>query len=153
MRLCAALHDRVLPLGHPAVRTLVLQSLFQMGSLCRGSKERVYPEHRTGWDAEGGALEALGYELERLAEQLDDTPRDHDAVLLLGEVAAYLGDWAPLCNSVARRFAAMTSRAADGLVSWLGTELQAREHVLAWAGKPLWSVLFLAEQHALIKPA
>ncbi len=117
MRLCAALHDRVLPLDHSAVRTLVLQSLFQLGCLCRDSGGDVFPEHRTGWDAEGGALEALGHELERLAEQLEDTPRDHEAVLLLGEAAAYLGDWAPLCSRVARRFAAMTSRAADSLVS------------------------------------
>lgn len=48
--------------------------------------------------------------------ELDETPREHSAVLLLGEVAAYLSDWHPPCLGAARRFAAMTSRAADDLV-------------------------------------
>ena len=52
---------------------------------------RPYPEWRLGWDEDRGVLCTLCYELQRLAAELEDTPREHDAVLLLvGEGRASL---------------------------------------------------------------
>lgn len=113
-RLAVTLHDRILPLGHPAVQTLVRQLLHHIGTFTNG--EEVTPPRllwRTGWESEGNVLEALYDELAALAEELDQTPREHETVLLLGEVASYLAAWHPPCRTVARRFATMATRFAD----------------------------------------
>ena len=135
-RLCCVLHEQHLPLGRPAVHTLIRQCLFQLGTIApnsttttttttttsssssssSSSSNGMYLVHRTGWDEEGGVLHTLGAEIMRLAAELQDTPRDHDAVLLLGEMAAYLADWSSVCADAAMRFAIMTSHAADALV-------------------------------------
>ncbi|GLC47557.1 hypothetical protein PLESTB_000000900 [Pleodorina starrii] len=120
-RLAAALHDRTLPLAHPAVHSLVRQLLYHLGNLTdggvQGADSTTPPQllWRTGWLAEGDVLEALHGELAALAEELETTPREHEAVLLLGEVASYLSAWHPPCGDIARRFAAMTRRVADEL--------------------------------------
>ncbi|GLC47559.1 hypothetical protein PLESTB_000001100 [Pleodorina starrii] len=104
-RLAAALHDRTLPLAHPAVHTLVRQLLYQLGSMTdggsQGAASNTSPQllWRTGWLAEGDVLEVLHGELAALAEELDTTPREHEAVLLLGELepqvaAVSSGDYA-----------------------------------------------------------
>lgn len=62
-------------------------------------------------------LETLGYELTRLADELNEAPREHQAVILLGEMAAYLGDWNETCHQAALKFSKMTSREADAMVS------------------------------------
>jgi len=79
--------------------------------------------------------------------ELDETPRKHAAVLLLGEVAAYLSDWHPPCLGAARRFAAMTSRAADDLVCV--TRL-IRAAWLACVGRLLCLLLSGWHPHALV---
>ncbi|KAG2494611.1 hypothetical protein HYH03_007376 [Edaphochlamys debaryana] len=113
-RLCVALRKRTLPLGHPAVQVLVRQLLYHIGTLTDGASPQ--PLWRTGWDEEpNGVLPTLCGELEALAEQLDPSPREHEAVMLLGPVAAYVASFHPPCLAVARRFAAMTSRVADEL--------------------------------------
>ncbi|PNH12760.1 hypothetical protein TSOC_000242, partial [Tetrabaena socialis] len=117
-RLCAALHDRVLPLSEPAVQVLVRQLLTHIGSLTASTPPALL--WRTGWAEAGDVLETLCFELAALAGELENTPREQEAVLLLGEVAAYLSDWHPPCGAVARRFAAMTSRVADGMEPQLG---------------------------------
>ncbi|EFJ48407.1 hypothetical protein VOLCADRAFT_91060 [Volvox carteri f. nagariensis] len=112
-RLAAALHDHVLPLAQPAVHTLVRQLLFHLGTLTDDEPPQLL--WRRGWEAECDVLTALYGDLTALAEDLEQTPREHGAVLLLGEVAGYLAAWYPPCRDVARRFAAMTARAADEL--------------------------------------
>eukprot|EP00967_Tisochrysis_lutea_P132064 scaffold230204_cov16-Tisochrysis_lutea.AAC.1 len=69
--------------------------------------------------AEGDVLTTLGRELACLAAELDEAPREHQAVILLGEMAAYLADWDPTCRQAALKFASMTSRAADSMVGVL----------------------------------
>ncbi|PNH12759.1 hypothetical protein TSOC_000243 [Tetrabaena socialis] len=115
-RLCATLHDRVLPLSEPIVQVLVRQLLYHIGSLAGSTPPALL--WRTGWADAGDVLETLCFELAALADELESTPRE--AVLLLGEVAAYLSDWHPPCCAVARRFAAMTSCIADGVEAQLG---------------------------------
>lgn len=112
-QLCVALHERNLPLGRPAVQILVKQLLYQIGTLTHSTPPCLL--WRSGWSEEGDVLDTLHLELDKLAQQLDQTPREHEAVPLLGEIAAYLSDWHPPCRAVARRFAAMTSRVADEL--------------------------------------
>lgn len=123
-RLCeASLREKELPLDHPAVQLLIQQTLCHLGELgppsngtatsTTSSSNTVSQLWRTGWDAPGGVLEALCFELQHLAAELDNKPRDQHSVLLLGWLAAYLSDWHAPCKAVARQFAAMTSRYAD----------------------------------------
>jgi hypothetical protein len=118
-RLCGALREQQLPWGHPAVRTLVQMTVYQLGQLVDSQPAaagggRCAPRQlgRTDWDQPGRELLTLVGELAALAEQLQEAPRDHDAVLLLGGLAAYLSDWSAEARQVARRFAAMTAAAA-----------------------------------------
>jgi hypothetical protein len=137
-RLCCALREQVLPLGHPVVLTMVKQSVMQIGEVVQAtagnsssssssqlivssggsgtsSSGTVQLLWRTDWQQEGGSLAALGFELQQLASQLAEAPREHDAVLLLGQLAAYLADYSDVCKDAAKQFAEMTSRAANQL--------------------------------------
>jgi hypothetical protein len=88
MRLTQALVDRSWPMDQPEVRVLVLQALYHLGSLyvssTTGRTEQVW---RQGWLEPHGAAAALVSNLDKLADVLDPTPREHDSVLLLGEMA------------------------------------------------------------------
>ncbi len=66
--------------------------------------------------AAGDVADTLGHELQALADELENAPREHEAVLVLGELASYMADWHPVCREAALRFADMTSRAADTMV-------------------------------------
>lgn len=89
-QLCTALHERSLPLGHAAVGMLVRQALYHLGDLCPPgpTTASVSQLWRTGWTGSSDVLHTLRSELSKLADELDNTPREHDAVLLLGEMAA-----------------------------------------------------------------
>ncbi len=79
--------------------------------------------------AVGDVADALGYELQALAEELENAPREHQAVLVLGELASYLADWHPVCREAALKFAGMTSEAAKALVGqgvWVACYVQHR---------------------------
>ncbi|KAG2455049.1 hypothetical protein HYH02_000874 [Chlamydomonas schloesseri] len=112
--LCDVLRQgQAVPLTEPAVQALLRQLLFHVGALTATGPPRLLG--RTRWDQEGDVLAALCTELSALADILDGKVRDHDAILLLGEMAAYLADWHEPCGAVARRFAAITMREADRL--------------------------------------
>jgi hypothetical protein len=127
-KLCDYLRDKELPLENPAVQLLVEQTVYHLGQLVEsdsssaasaGSSENSNSRYqvaqlwRTGWSDPGGVLDALCFELQQLASELANKPRDQGSVLLLGQLAAYLSDWHPACKPVAQQFAAMTSRYAD----------------------------------------
>ncbi|GLC49187.1 thioredoxin-disulfide reductase [Pleodorina starrii] len=116
-RLAAALHDRMQPLDQPAVHVLVRQLLYHIGVLTDGGDDGSPPRlrWREGWERPGDVLPALCAELSTLADELQEKRREHEAVLLLGEVASYLAEWHAPCRDVARRFAKMTARVADDL--------------------------------------
>lgn len=130
-RLCDYLRGRELPLEHPAVQLVVQQTVFHLGQLTAtassSSGSAVAQFWRTGWDAPGGVLAALCFELQQLADELDNKHRDQGCVLLLGQLAAYLSDWHAPCKQVARQFAAMTTCCAD-------TQLQQQVDVLVSQG-------------------
>jgi hypothetical protein len=112
-KLCVALHERSLPLGHPTVQTLVRQALYHGGTLTDSQPPSLL--WRSDWEADGNMLPTLCEELSKLAEVLEQAPREHDAVLLLGEVAGYLSAWHPPLRDVARRFSTMAERWAEDL--------------------------------------
>ena len=111
-RLCDAMRTRELPFSQPDVATLVRQALYHIGTLTPSGDSLLW---RTDWQPGGDMLPALLEELESLANELRDTPREHDAVLILGEAAAYLSLWHPPLKDIARRFSEMTREAADAL--------------------------------------
>ncbi|GAB4822814.1 hypothetical protein N2152v2_009860 [Parachlorella kessleri] len=112
-QLCETLHKRCLPLGQPAVQTLVRQLLYHLGTLRRTSPPALL--WRSDWAEPGDMLITLCEELTALAAELDQAPREHAAVLLLGEVAAYLSAWHGPLAAVARSFAGMAERWAEEL--------------------------------------
>jgi hypothetical protein len=87
-RLAQALSQHVWPFERAEVRVLALQALHHVGTLhadkTTGKVEQVW---RQGWLEPHGSAAALCQELGRLADELDQTPREHDSVTLLGEVA------------------------------------------------------------------
>lgn len=85
-RLCVALHEGNLPLKEPAVQALVQQTIYHLGELTDCAEPRRL--WRTGWEDDVAA--ALCRELDQWADKLQDTPREHEAVLLLGEVSSTL---------------------------------------------------------------
>eukprot|EP00798_Chlamydomonas_sp_ICE-L_P025433 gene25433-11093_t len=89
-RLCAALCQRSFPLDHPAVRTTVMQVLYHIGTLYATDNGQVGLKWRAHWDEPDDVLSNLRIELDRLADELAETPRERDSVLLLGTIAAYL---------------------------------------------------------------
>lgn len=67
--LSVALRQRTLPLGHPAVRTLVRQALYHVGPLTSGKQPALFwrTEWGSGGSAHGDLLETLHAELHDLA--------------------------------------------------------------------------------------
>lgn len=119
-RLCTALQGRLLPLEHPAVQCLIRQALYHLGELSGGGTGASGRLWRSDWGGDGdagadGVLGTLHAELAALADELANAPREHGAVLLLGELAAYLSDWHAPLRDVARRFAAAAEGWADDL--------------------------------------
>lgn len=68
-QLCVALRQRALPLGYPAVRTLVRQALYHVGPLTSGEQPALFwrTEWGSGGSAHGDLLETLHAELQALA--------------------------------------------------------------------------------------
>jgi hypothetical protein len=141
-QLCIMLKERSMPYGHHAMQTLVQQTLYHLGPFVMGpsnsssrrgsSSSQLGLYWRAGWDeGDTSVLPTLAAELERLADELDQTPREHDAVLLLGRVAAYLSDWWPACKVTARKFATMSSRVADELQQQIDSTATGQEEVAA----------------------
>ncbi len=88
--ICGALHKHELPLGHPAVLMLMQQAMYQLGELTDTDvPQRLW---RTGWDSDKGVLHTLHEELCKLADELLKKTREHEAVLLLGEVSGQVLD-------------------------------------------------------------
>ena len=101
-KICVALRERSLPLDEPAVRKLLQQTLYHLGELSDG--ERPRPKWRTDL-VEHGGWEALRLELDGLADELKLKPRQHAAVLILGELAAHASQWDEASRDAARLFA------------------------------------------------
>lgn len=106
------MRTRELPFAQPDVAMLIRQAMYHIGTLTPSGDGLLW---RTDWTDGGDMLPTLMHELQSLADELQDAPREHDAVLILGEIAAYLSQWHPPLKDIARRFSEMTRTAADAL--------------------------------------
>ena len=122
-KLCVAWHEQSLPWGHPAVRTLVQQALFQLGDISDSSASsgecfaaqllwKTDLFSTDGWNV-------LHQELAALAQELKSKPREERSLLILGLAAAWSSQWDDIsgCESraIARSFANITREWADDL--------------------------------------
>jgi hypothetical protein len=63
-----------------------LQAMYHLGELVSNDKGSISRRWRSGWDQPCDVLPALLHELQVLADELKDKPREHEAVAVLGEV-------------------------------------------------------------------
>eukprot|EP00899_Mesostigma_viride_P003650 jgi/Mesvir1/13286/Mv16551-RA.1 len=130
-KMCVALRDKLLPLDRPAVHTLLRMAAYHLGeldvnvsdggstSLARwfhssNATEQVFPRWHTDlWL--GGAADALCEELQALLEELRPAPRRHSELMILAEVAGYLGERHEACLVVARGFGEVARKWGDEL--------------------------------------
>ena len=101
-KVCVALRERSLPLERPEVRTLLQQTMYHLGELSDDTLPQ--PKWRTDFIAHDG-WSTLRLELNGLADELKLKPRQHRAVLVLGELAAHASQWDSATRDVARSFA------------------------------------------------
>ena len=91
--LITALHDRSLPLVSGDVHTLLQMALFQLGEIS---------DSRLLWKTElflGRGFDALVLELQQLALEHAEKPRDAHAMRCIGFMAAYAAQWhQPACS-------------------------------------------------------
>jgi hypothetical protein len=117
-----ALRDRSLPLGDPNVQLLIRQALFQLGPFTIDSNSPLSFEYRRDLVKLGG-YELLVRELEGLLEEYSEKIRDHQPVLLICELVAYLAQY-PDAKTIARR---LRARCVEVLLKWhdmIGEEVQ-----------------------------
>lgn len=120
-RLCVALHERTLPLDHPAVLTLIHQLLYHLGEL-KIARDSGAPAllWRSEWDADvSDLLPTLCEEVGQLVKE--QKPRTFQSAILLGELAAYLCDWHQPFLLLARRLASVAALWADDLEAQAAT--------------------------------
>ena len=134
-KLCVVLRERSLPLDKPAVHSLLRQTLFHLGEL---SDDNI-PDVLWWRDRKGylDGLSTLCMELEALREEVQSMSRYHGAILILGEMAAFVSQWRASSREVARGFASIAkswaAQAAEDIVTADMTkvaEFRARQCVL-----------------------
>jgi len=112
-KLCIALAERSLPLQEAAVRTLLQSAMYHLGDLdpnVTGAEEpRLW---RTDLASHGGWA-VLRLELDGLADELRNKPREYGALHVLGELAAHVSQWDVASREVARDFAKIARAWAD----------------------------------------
>jgi hypothetical protein len=116
-KVCIALRERSMPLDNPAVRRLLQSSLYHLGVLSNDANPR--PVWRTDLEHHGG-WEALRLELADLADELQNKPRQHASVLILGEIAAHASQWDVETRDVARSFGAIA-------LAWAREEIESAD--------------------------
>ena len=114
--ICVALHDRRLPMDHPAVRLLLQQAMFHVGDLSKEEPPR--PQWRTDM-ADHDGWSVLRQELEGYADECKFKSREHGSAFLCGLMAAHASQWDVASRDVARQFAAITSSWAEQLADQL----------------------------------
>lgn len=98
-KLCVALQEDSFPLTNTAVHALIRQCLFQIGPI----KDDSQLQWRTD-DCIGG-LNTISQIIQRLAEEHLQKSRSHEAMLILGELAAYISQWDATLADTSRNLA------------------------------------------------
>jgi hypothetical protein len=91
-KLSTALHGRLLPFAEIEVQTLIRQAMYQVGDLSDDS-EPMMEWQRELLETDG--LETLITDLDIRANRLEQTPREHRSIRILGEMAAFLSQFNP----------------------------------------------------------
>ena len=119
--LCAALHDRLLPLDHPCVQTMLRQLLYHTGDV--RFNDTGHPRYLWKQDVSlCGLLPALYAELDAAWREVAEAPRNHAKVVPLAELASYFTQFD---DDAACGFRAVTRGLAAAVDRW-ATDLEER---------------------------
>eukprot|EP00899_Mesostigma_viride_P018047 jgi/Mesvir1/26243/Mv05721-RA.1 len=151
-KMCIALRDKLLPLDRPAVHTLLRMAAYHLGDLdvhvshggsssllrwfhSSNASEQVFPRWHTDlWL--GGSADALCEELQALLEELRPAPRRHGELMILAELAGYLGERHEGCLAVARGFGEVARKWGDELEGQLAESSASGAAILQREGGP-----------------
>ena len=111
-KLCSSLCDRNLKLDDPLVQILIRQTLFQIGDVVFKNKT-VFPVWKTDM-FKGEFCNVIGMELENLGLELAEKPSQHKSLLMLIEIARYVGQWNDACVKVLRDYLTIIRHWIDG---------------------------------------
>jgi hypothetical protein len=116
-KLTCMLLDHSLPLGHPAVRLLLLQTLRHLGDLRPiGGKGCGFVWKREWLDKGATGLKALHVALAKLGDELRNAPRESATLRTVAQVAAFASQWHPTTHAeVCRGLAESVQRFAHDL--------------------------------------
>ena len=121
-KIITAIRERSLDFGHPAVATLVQQTLYHVGPILPADQchSRPYPEWRTDLhidaknDFSTDLASILHKELAGFAEEICESPRQHRTLFLLSTMAGYFSQSNESFREVTRQLAHATMQwAAD----------------------------------------
>lgn len=114
-KLCLALKDRGLPLVHAGVRDLIRMTLYQLGEMCIDTETGLASPivHRDL--ADETFLGVLHGEVSSIVEEIRHMPRDHEAVIILGEMSSFLADFDPRFRELRLELAKIALQWADDL--------------------------------------
>eukprot|EP00961_Rhodomonas_salina_P053465 717141-Rhodomonas_salina.1 len=118
-KLCVALKEHTLPLVEPAVHLLLKQMLYHAGEAsetqCGDTIRFWHKELLEGDTNPNGVCCTLLEEVVGLADMLKDKPRDSQAVLILGEIAAFLSEYHAPFKDAARLLSKISTVAVEAL--------------------------------------
>ena len=101
-KLRSSLCDRNLKLDDPLVQILIRQTLFQIGDVVFENEE-VIPVWKTDM-FNGEFCDVISVELKNMGSELAAKPSQHKSLLMLIEIARYVGQWSDACVEVLRDY-------------------------------------------------
>jgi hypothetical protein len=105
--LFVALKMDSLPLGCPEVLTLLKQTLYHIGEVVFSGDETCEPV--LSWKRDGVEVYPLIMdELGRLVDRLRESPKNHAALQLVGELAVFVTHHLPSCREITREISVIT---------------------------------------------
>ena len=111
-KLCSSLCDRNLKLDDPLVQILIRQTLFQIGDVVFENEE-VIPVWKTDM-FKGEFCDVISMELKTMGSELAAKPSQHKSLLMLIEIARYVGQWSDGCVEVLRDYLTIIKSWIDG---------------------------------------
>ncbi|KAL4150964.1 hypothetical protein PRNP1_010350 [Phytophthora ramorum] len=110
-----ALREDIFPWGHPSVKTIVRQALYQVGALTNDVTPKLL--WKTDMLQNERGLEVFCSTLEIIAGKLDQTPRNFENVPLLSELAGFALQFTQEAKQIVKLFAGMARRWAKNASS------------------------------------
>ena len=157
-KIATAMSERSLDFGHPAVHTLIQQTLFHVGPILLADKchSCPYPEWRTDLHIDANdefctdLAGILRQTLMAFADDISEAPRDHRTLLLISIVADYFSQWDESFREVTRHLASAAmkwSREVEEQIEAANTAEQ-NKHFLALSDlQCLYNMYAIAAHH------